>query len=214
MSVRVIDISGDPVKNREVRLFISDSILMSIKQLPQPNMTAITNNLGDCNFSYDLLADDIASDYAHFLVKEDSNYIAVNAISHAIHGALSSEKSPIKLSGTIRMDSFVTFKVQVKANKSNVTEIALDLNTKHVQLANNPIMEPVFNKTFISILNRRLPSTLDTTITTKVWLRIPMAMNNSIKLSDGSQLFGNHIIDSDDVRKAVFINEISKHILI
>lgn len=209
MSVKVIDVLGNPIKNREVRLFIDGKIFShdSIKTLLQPKLTATTNNLGEIKFNYDLTANDFDPDIAKILVKEDSNFIALNAIVQPIQESSRRVKGVIKVSGTIKMDSFVPFKVQIKSNRSTVNLVALDLHTKEV-FDNFQNLEEYFNWSFVSFRNNRYPATLDTTITTRVCLRTSFIMDNYIKLSDGTQLFGNHLIDSNDIRQILFVNEI------
>ena len=99
------------------------------------------------------------------------------------------------------------FKIQIKSNKTNVNVLSLDLYTD--ESTRDSDLNYRFRRSFISILKNRTPAILDTTITVNVYSRTQFLMGNYIKLSDGKQIFGNHIIDSTDVRKVLFVNEIN-----
>ena len=209
-SVKVVDMLGNPVKNREVRLFIDRKPLSrdTINTLVQPKMTAFTNNLGEVKFSFDLIPNDFADDIAKIVVKEDSNFVAINGIEQSV-GSSRDVKGVIKMSGTIRMDSFVPFNIQFKSNRTNISGVSFKLQTKELNNNFSAIDNP-YKWAFVSFSQyNRASTTLDTIIRTKVCLRTPMQTSSSIQLSGGNTLPGVYFIDSNHVRKGLFVNEIN-----
>jgi hypothetical protein len=199
-TVKVIDKNGQPVANREV---------FAINSTGGGNSGSIasakTDNTGKAILKYQLSHNCEQTHYGIIVAKEDDSFQPVNAITHK-NNEKDKVMDSIKLSGTIWMDSLVSFNLRIKSNKNNVDTLDIFI---YANRGDNDTTIYIYRQ-FKRTIDFRVAALLDTIVSVKVYSKATFNVSNSLKCRDGSNIKGKtHVIDSKIDRNILFLDEIN-----
>ncbi len=191
MTVKLVDRDGQPIIGRQLNLITGyDQGKFNISNGVKDSL--LTDSTGSAIFKYDIRSSD-AFDINPYVVLirvvEDSTYVGVNYIRHGLDysGSQSHATSRVKLSGTIRMDSIVPFKIRLKTNKANVVSFLFNLKADQRSVAEYEANKLGQNleRSFINLNPIGLIPQLDTLLSTKIYSKTRVSIVSSIKYNDG-----------------------------
>ncbi len=212
MTLKVVDMDNNPVKNREVIMFtLPESHNPSMANLLSPvifdKTSTTTDNIGNIKLAYILKTDCEMNFSRAFIVKEDSLFKAVDFVKHSVNINQKTAIDRIKLSDTIRMDSLVPFKMRIKSSKNNVSKLYMRVASSNLYGYSIDTLYRTFKYSFGEPISSQL---IDTTIVTQVYSKRQFYMKNDIKLSDSSIIQGKpYFIDRNINRNVIFLYEIN-----
>jgi hypothetical protein len=123
-TVTVTDISGKPLVDKTVKVFIEMTNTNFVSPNAIPFVTAKTNSAGQVVLKYQLFVTESSQNSAIITVDDDVKW---KAIARAGHTYLSSKKRVATLDYTILMDTLGDFKVRLK--KTSNTPLYLSLSS-------------------------------------------------------------------------------------
>jgi hypothetical protein len=189
MTATVLDMSGKPIKDREVRVFVRTQPFSGlIFNDEQTHAFGVTDEKGQVVLKYSLDIDD-TQQFATVFANEDDVFRTVSVITHSSSG---NKTDVVKKSGTIQMDSLVPFTLRLKTDR-------VDVRGLNIFMTSGQIFSSVQNttniqRTFTNVFSTTNTPKLDTLITTKVYSKAEFSFISSLSLANSPYSISKGIV--------------------
>lgn len=178
MTATVLDMDGKPIKDREVRVFVRTQPFSGfIFSDEQTHALGVTDAKGQVVLRYSLDIDD-AQQFATVFASEDD---ALRTVSVITHSSNSTKTDVVKKSGTIQMDSMVSFTLRLKTERTDVTGFSTFVSSGSILSSSQS--QTNISRTFLNAFGQTRTPKLDTLITTKVYSKAEFWLNSGLFLS-------------------------------
>jgi hypothetical protein len=200
-TVTVLDMDGNPVKGRTVKAFADNSQFSgALSSSNRLKASATTDAKGQVVLAYNLDISDSSQEFAIIAADDDGVFKCTNVVKHNYQSA----KGTIKLTGTIKMDSLVPFKIRFKTNRDDVKALIVLINNAP-STPTDDVINTVFLKNTISTTTPKI----DTIISTKVYSKASFTMFNGMNFKNAPEFIikDRTLVTSFDNRNTFYLQE-------
>jgi hypothetical protein len=175
-TVTVVDVDGKPIKDRVVSIFVNTqpffgSFFNDPKAVFASNVTGVD---GKVVLQYKLDLTDSPRQFITAIAQDEDLLRSVNVVTQQAF----TSTNVVKNSGTIVMDSMVTFTMRLKTDRTDVQGVFASVNTEQSNFSsiNTTAVQRIFLNAFAAT---RTPK-LDTILKTKVYAKAPFLLNTTM----------------------------------